>query len=102
MKRKIIDSVIGRRFQANGTPIVDRYWLSQQGTSHRAQNTVQIFSDQKASTYLGATAAFPARPLATIAVLAKAPLWVKALAEHDMETAKATANKNLLANMVNE
>ena len=54
------------------------------------------------STYLGATAAFPARPLATIAVLAKAPLWVKALAEHAMETVKATANKVLLANMIDE
>lgn len=42
----------------------------------------------------------PALPLATIILLAKAPLWVKALAEHAMETAKAIANKVFLANMI--
>jgi len=33
-------------------------------------------------------------------LLAKAPLWVKALAEHAMETARAIANKVFLANMM--
>ena len=52
-------------------------------------------------TYLGATAAFfPTFPFATMALVAKALLWVKALAEHVMETAIAMANKDLLAIMV--
>ena len=53
-------------------------------------------------THLGAATAFPTRPLANIMLLAKAPFWVKALAEHATEAVKAIANKVLLANMVKE
>ncbi len=101
----MIGPVIGERFHDLNVPFLDRHIVV---TERYAQSTLKYPPnirgfDQKATTYLGATAAFfPARPLAIMAVLAKAPLWVKALVEQAMEAAKATTNKVLLANMVDE